>query len=535
MPIKKNVILAVISGLLLTAAFSGGLSSVLGWVALVPLLVALRPLSPGAAFKTGMITGMIHYLSLLYWVVYTMRVYGYLPWWLSCFFLVLLAAYLALYPGLFAFFLVRYCKKPLGLLILAPLCAVALEYVRGFLLSGFPWMLLGYSQLDQLALIQMADIAGVYGISFLMVMVNAAVYLLLLTVAENPWHETRMTRGQMTGAGVLTLCLVLTAFFYGRFRIADISAAMAGAPAIRVALIQGNIDQTLKWDQALQIQTTRKYVDMTRGVKSPRPDLVVWPETAMPFPLEAGGGLTSMLTDMTRQTGMHLVTGHPSVEAVSPDRVVHYNSASLVMPDGHVVGRYDKVHLVPFGEYVPLKQVLFFVDKMVAGVGDFLPGRKGHTLKWKPDKPDLGVQICFEIIFPDLSRALVQNGAGLLVNLTNDAWFGTTPAARQHFTMAAFRAVENRRALVRCANTGITGIVDPAGRVIRKTGLFEDAVVVETVPLMHEISFYTRFGDMLPRTCLGVMMLLMFFSWRNRRKPTSPEKRPKRNGNRIKH
>jgi apolipoprotein N-acyltransferase len=174
----------------------------------------------------------------------------------------------------------------------------------------------------------------------------------------------------------------------------------------------------------------------------------------------------------------------------------------MVSPDGLSTGRYDKVHLVPFGEYVPLKWLLSFAGKMVAQVGDFSSGDKGRTLAWRQAGPPIGVQICFEIIFPGLSRALVKNGAGMLVNLTNDAWFDKSSAAYQHFAMTVFRAVENRRVLVRCANTGISGFIDPVGRIIARSGLFEDAVLQKQVPVLSQATLYTRMGDVLPLFCL---------------------------------
>jgi apolipoprotein N-acyltransferase len=207
------------------------------------------------------------------------------------------------------------------------------------------------------------------------------------------------------------------------------------------------------------------------------------------------------VTDAVRQAGTYLLAGSPSVDA-KEGRQAYYNSAYLVTPEGHAGQRYDKVHLVPFGEYVPLKGILSFAGKMVAQVGDFSAGEKGRTLTWKEDNAPIGVQICFEIIFPGLSRSLAKNGAGMLVNLTNDAWFGRTSAAYQHFSMAVFRAVENRRSLVRCANTGISGFIDPVGRVDAQTSLFEDAVVDREIPELQKTSIYTRFGDLLALVCL---------------------------------
>ncbi|WP_319407526.1 apolipoprotein N-acyltransferase [uncultured Desulfosarcina sp.] len=511
---KSKWLPAIISGLLLTTAFPKLGISLLAWFALVPLFIVLRDLHPKEAFRIGMIAGLAHYLTLLYWVVFTMRIYGYLPWWQCVSLLVLLAAYLALYFGFFALALTRVCRKPLHLVLLAPVFWVALEYARSFLLTGFPWGIVGYSQFNRLHIIQISDIFGVYGISFLVVLFNAAVYILLLFLAQKKWRGCPVDRTQALLAVVLSLFLISLGLIYGNMRIKAMDEVIAGASSPRVAVVQGNIDQARKWNPAFQIGTTKKYAELTLSAVPHQPDLVVWPETATPFYFEASPKLTRLVTDAVRQAGVHLLVGSPSVQG-QPGNYAYYNSAYMVAPDGRATGRYDKVHLVPFGEYVPLKHVLSFVGKMVAQVGDFSSGEKGRTLAWGENEPLVGVQICFEIIFPGLSRSLVKNGAGLLVNLTNDAWFGKSSAAYQHFSMAVFRAVENRRSLVRCANTGISGFVDPAGRIVASTALFEDAVVVRAVPVLTEKTAYTRIGDALPIACLIVMIALM--GWPMRR------------------
>ncbi len=505
---KSKWLPAMISGLLLTAAFPKIGMSALAWLALVPLLIALRGLPAKDAFRVGMIAGLSHYLTLLYWVVLTMRTYGFLPWWQCVSLLVLLAAYLALYTGLFALALTRLCQKPIHLVFLAPILWVALEYIRSFMLTGFPWGSVGYSQFNRLHIIQISDIFGVYGVSFLVVLFNTAVYVLLLLFAQKKWCGHPVDKRQALLAVVLPITLIGSGLVYGKMRIRDMDHAMARASSPRVALVQGNIDQARKWDPAFQIGTTKKYVDLTLSVVPQQPDLVVWPETATPFYFGASPKLTRLVTEAVRQMGIPLLVGSPSVQ-VEAGRQAYYNSAYMVATDGRATGRYDKVHLVPFGEYVPLKDWLSFVGKMVAQVGDFSSGEKGRTLAWGAKQPPIGVQICFEIIFPELSRSLVKNGAGLLVNLTNDAWFGRSSAAYQHFSMAVFRAVENRRSLVRCANTGISGFVDPAGRILARTALFEDAVLVKGVPVLTEKTVYTRIGDSLPFVCLIVLGVML--------------------------
>jgi apolipoprotein N-acyltransferase len=202
--------------------------------------------------------------------------------------------------------------------------------------------------------------------------------------------------------------------------------------------------------------------------------------------------LTDMVLEGIKSTSAHFIIGSPSY-AAGEDRMIFHNSAYLVSPQGKILGKYDKVHLVPFGEYVPLKRFLPFIDKLVEQVGDFRPGHKGHTLAWADRR--VGLLICYESIFPELARATVRNGADLLVNITNDAWFGRTSAAFQHFSMAVFRAVENRRCLARAANTGISGYIDANGRIRHTTGLYKEAVAVRPVALLKIASFYSRWGD----------------------------------------
>jgi apolipoprotein N-acyltransferase len=187
----------------------------------------------------------------------------------------------------------------------------------------------------------------------------------------------------------------------------------------------------------------------------------------------------------------------------------------LISPEGRPLGKYDKTHLVPFGEYVPLKRWLPFLGKIVAQVGDFSRGRVGANLEWS--RGDLGVLICYEVIFPYISRAAVENGAALLINITNDAWYGRSSAPYQHYSMAVFRAVENRRALVRAANTGISGFIDPAGRIRKSTALFEEAAAARRMPLLTVRTIYNRIGDRFAVACIATAFLLVAGSLIGRR------------------
>ncbi len=502
----SSLALAAASGLTMTAAFPRLQLPWAAWLALLPLLVALRDLRAAAAFRVGMAAGMCHALTLVYWVVPTMVTYGNLPHFVAVPILCLLAAYLALYWGIFAALLPRLGHTPLRLWLVIPALWVALEYGRGHLLSGFPWALLGYSQVALLPLIQVSDILGIYGVSFLVAALNGAFFLLLLQLSGHTWQGRVVTwRASLPAlAGTVTLCAI--ALIYGHARIASIDRHAAAADTVMVAALQGNIAQGEKWNPSLRNSAIEKYLRLShQAATAHAPQLIVWPETATPFYLFTDPEPTRVLREGLAGLPAAFVIGSPAVERRG-HAGVYFNSAYLLPSGGgSAAQRYDKAHLVPFGEYVPLQRWLPFVGKIVAQVGDFAHGPMGATLAWGTYR--LGIQICYEIIFPELARAQVAAGAGLLLNLTNDAWYGRSSAPYQHFAMAVARAVENRRALVRSANTGISGFVDPVGRVHATTSLFEEAVVAARLPLMIEESFYSRHGDLFAGGCLLVSLV----------------------------
>jgi apolipoprotein N-acyltransferase len=287
-------------------------------------------------------------------------------------------------------------------------------------------------------------------------------------------------------------------WFYGNQRLNTVDKIAVAAPPVRISVLQGNIDQAIKWDPAFQIETVEKYQRLSLAALTSRPDLIVWPESATPFYFLYDIKPSELVFKGIQQTATDHLIGSPSF-VQTDNGTEYYNSAYLINPNLKHMSKYDKAHLVPFGEYVPFKKWLPFLGKIVAQVGDFQAGAKGETLPWRNSQ--LGVQICYEIIFPYLSRALVQNNAALLINITNDAWFGKTSGPYQHFSMAVFRAVENRRALARAANTGISGFVDPAGRILVSTPLLAEAVATRSLPLLQEKTFYTRFGDVFAQMC----------------------------------
>ncbi|WP_300668361.1 apolipoprotein N-acyltransferase [Desulfoluna sp.] len=498
---------AAVGALLLTFSFPRPALGQLAWVALVPLIVFSLKATPKQAFRMGWLTGILHFLALLRWVVGTIHQYGGIPWVAGVAALVLLSLYLGLYVGLFAWGLSRWRRDGLFVLLFAPVVWVALEYLRTLAFTGFPWGLLGYTQQNSLALIQGVDITGVYGVSFLVVLMNTALALLVLRILDRrTWHRFAGWGRPLVSLGIAG-AMIFGAFVYGTFRIEELEAVQKRAPSLSVGVIQGNIDQAVKWDADFQAATIEAYLRLSGEALKVKPDLVVWPETATPFyylnPVDRP--LTHAVNRGLAGGEADWILGAPAAERAG-DGWRFFNRAYAVTSKGALIGSYDKVHLVPFGEYIPFQELLFFVKKLVVAAGNFSAGTKGDTIKgwdWQ-----VGVQICFESIFPELSVASVRSGAGLLVNLTNDAWFGRSGAPYQHFQMARFRAVETRRALARSANTGISGFVDPIGRVRGTTPLYEEAWRVERLPVMTLRSLYVRFGDLFSWICVGLTLLM---------------------------
>lgn len=516
--VRRPLLPAVLSGLLLALSFPGGpgLWPLLA-VALVPLLLAVRGGSRGRAFRAGLVTGMVHFLILLYWIVIVLGHYGGLPWYLSVLALCLLALYMALYVGLFALgarMLVD-TLPPSAVLWLVPAVWVGLDWLRGWLFSGFPWMDLGYALWGQPALIQVADLLGHHGVTFLLVLINA---LLALSLNAGPGAGGR---GRLLLAAPVVLVIAVVAV-YSAVRWHQVGRQMAASDRMPIGIVQGNIDQDLKWSPENQGKTVATYIDQTAslfagGDGTRRPTLVVWPETALPF-YPANSMFVEDLQRMNSRFDMALLTGAPWYEVVdqAKKKYNYFNSALLIAPTGEFIDRYSKSHLVPFGEYVPLKPLLPFLAPLVESVGDFSPGVIGRPLAWRQGR--IGVLVCFESIFPAIARQWVRNGANVLVNLTNDAWYGKSSAPHHSLAMTVFRSVETRRSLVRAANTGISGFIDPLGRVVRRSGLFEPWAAAEDVVLMDGESLWVRGGHLFAPLCAGAALAAIGWSVAGRRR-----------------
>jgi apolipoprotein N-acyltransferase len=518
---KSPYALALISGFIAVFAFAPFGIAPVAWIAFVTLFVALEAERPVKGFFLGWVSGIIFYLGTVYWVVHSMYFYGGVPLNVSIAVMVLLATYLALYTALFGmFFSLTDTYGTMTRLLVVPSVWVSLEYLRGRLFTGFPWVLLGYSQADYLSLIQIADVTGVWGVSFLVMTVNVLLFLYLSPAKSSVPLLRRMgLPGRFhppLKETIYTALILISALVYGNIRIDQVDSLSSKWPALKVGIVQGNIEQSLKWDPTHAGRTVRTYLGLTERVLAEGAEMVVWPETAVPFYLETEKDLGPVVLDLPDRTGSYLLTGSPAYSYnIILGEYRSFNSAYLLKPGGALAERYDKVHLVPFGEYVPLKRFLPFIDKLVVGVGDFAPGPGYFPLIFNGQ--GIGILICYEAIFPEISRSFVTGGATILANLTNDAWFGDTSAPYQHFQMAVLRAVENRVFLIRAANTGISAILDPVGRPTVKSELFTEATLTAEVRLKQgPPGFYSRKGDFFPSLCIAVSCIFIISRFRRR-------------------
>jgi apolipoprotein N-acyltransferase len=459
--------------------------------------------SPGRgvlrAFTLGVVAGVVYFVGTIYWTGTVMRQYGDLHPLVADALMVALAAYLALFPAVFALVVYRTIARfGLGALLLVPAAWVTTELGRDHVFGGFPWILLGYSQATVLPLAQVASIFGVYGLSALVAAVNAVVV----------WVAFGRSRRRWWAVPVAAACLAGIAL-WGGARLRDAPLTREGVP-IRVGIVQGNVAQDEKWDQARAATILRTYLDMSRAVAAQGARLVVWPESALPFYFQEDPVSGDLVRQLAFATRTYLLFGSDQLERGPPAR--YYNAAFLVDPYATIAGVYRKIHLVPFGEFVPAKRLLFFAAPLVEAVSDFSAGERMVTL------PVAGhpvtTAICYEVVYPELAARAVAVGSQLLTTITNDAWFGASSAPWQHFEMASLRAVEQGRYLVRSANTGISGIVDPYGRVLARSGLFERASIVGEVRFLTGRTFYGRTGDAFAYACAAATLAALVAAMR---------------------
>ena len=492
-------------------------------MALVPLILAvvapgrgphgsaLDPVRPRRAFTLGLACGAVYFAGTLYWLVETMTTFGGLATPLAVLAAMLLVAYLALFPAIFAL-LLRRAARAFGVrgILLSPMFWVTTELGRQYVWDGFPWALLGYSQVTVLPVAQLASVVGVYGLSALLALSAAAVAYAIAGRARDRWIP-------LAGVAALAAAVAL----WGSARLNGRALASAGDP-VRVAVLQGNIAQEDKWNPALRDMITDRYISMTRDALAQGATFILWPESSTPFYFERDLVRGAAIRRLASEGRATLLIGSDQIEPVRavagaaqpPAEERYYNAAFLVKPDGGIGAVYRKMHLVPFGEYVPAKRLLFFVGPIVEAVSDFSAGINPVLLPVGTHR--VSTAICYEVIYASLMRGFVTAGSELLTTITNDAWYGRSSAAYQHWDQAALRAIEGGRYLARAANTGISGFVDPYGRVLRRSDLFEQALLVADLRFLRHRTIYSRIGDLVAWMCLAATLAVVLATRRVR-------------------
>ncbi len=487
-------------------------------VACVPFLLGVSSGSMKRAALCGLLMGTGHFLLQLYWIVFVLGQYGGLPLFVSVPALALLSLYMGGYLLVFGLLVRRFIHSfsPFLCLWIIPCAWVGLDWLRSFLFSGFPWMDLGYGFANIPLLFQSADILGHYGLTFLILQINTFFALLFLN-----------TNGKkaVTQLAVIVSLVLLVILSYSSWRWQQVEVALKRAENINVAVVQGNVDQGQKWNPARQERTVNDYVAQSRKLmqSKPQPELLVWPETSLPF-YPVNHPLLFPVLSLLHEEKVMLLTGAPWFERTNQqsDEIRFYNSSLLFNEKGVIVARTSKSHLVPFGEYVPLKRFLPFIAPLVQSVGNFSRGEVKDPPACK--KARIGVLICFESIFGEISRKWVDAGANLLVNMTNDAWYGKSSAPHQTLAMTRLRAVETRRSIVRSANTGFSGFIDPLGRVEQVSPLFVSWEATRQVPIMEERTFYVQGGYLFAPLCFMLTFLYGIVTIINQRQINTKKK-----------
>jgi apolipoprotein N-acyltransferase len=476
----------------------------LPFACLVPLLILSTTSANGRqAARRGLFAGTLANLLLVYWIAYTVAVQGRLGWILGGLSALLVSAYLGVYVSLAAVIAHR-LRKRFGIAGLwwFPAAWVCVEYARAVLFTGFPWLLLGYSLSGHSLLRQAADLAGIHGLGFLLAMVNVCLYNAGAGLARGEGKKILLP---LAGAASVT-------FFLLAYGAAGKGGEVTGSSGktVRVGIAQGGIDQTVKWDPAHQVETLRIYKALTEEAKAKGAEVVVWPETAAPFFYGWESEMSALVDAAAKENRVPIIFGAPWFDPSEGGK--YYNSVFLLEERGIANGRYDKRHLVPFGEYIPLRRILFFLRKLTAGEEDFSAGKGPALFTVKGEK--VGASVCYEAVFPGILRESVRGGARWLVNVTNDAWFGDTVAPRQHLAMARMRSVEYRRPMVRAANSGISAVIDERGEVVTRMGLFRKGTLVAEIHPRGGETAYAKTGEIFAVSCTIITFLILIIPGR---------------------
>jgi len=486
----RRAVYAISTGLALSLSFPSwatpGLNpriGLLAWIALVPLLHAVDRMPARRSFLLGWLAGTVFFASTLYWIA-CIREMEYLaaPAWLS------FSAFLGLFLGVWAW---GVAAAGIRAWLAAPALWVLLEWLRGHLFTGFPWAVLGTTQWAFPQVFLSARYAGAMAVSFAVVAVNIAVW---------KFRPRGAFRNPAVAAAILAMGGLTVLSFMARLDIYDDAKSR---PPVKLALLQGNFTESEKWSLPMEMMVGR-YEELARRAGKDGAVVTVWPETATAGELSGDPVTSAKLVKLARKTGSVQVVG-----AILLENRRYYNSAYVVSGRGVEVP-FRKIHLVPFGEYIPgfVRTLLPFARKLTEGVIDYTPGGSMSPAQTGPVRT--GVQVCYEAIFPEIARTQAEGGAEVFVNLTNDAWYLRTAATYQHALGPIARSVECGRWLVRCANTGLSFFCSPAGRPRTALDIFETGYqAMEIVPISR-ITPCVRFGD-IPLMALALLALILAF------------------------
>jgi apolipoprotein N-acyltransferase len=454
-----------------------------------------------------LLAGTVYFAGTVYWTGTVIVAFGDVNPIVATIGMILLSAYLAIYPAVAGLVTSRLIARvgTAGLFI-APIAWIATEYLRGYFLTGFPWVPLGNSQVTVLPVAQLASVLGVYGLSALVAYINATLAYVLVT------------SGTRRVVVVATAVVVLIAVGgWGTWRIADGSLARAGTP-IRVGLIQGNIAQEDKWNPAHARRIFTTYIAMTRDAVRRGAEYVIWPESSTPFTFEdplANPEGDAMLRELAREVRVPILFGSDQVIRRQPvESSELYNAAYQLDAEGKTIALYRKIKLVPFGEFFPFQRWIAFAAPLVQRFVPFSPGTGPVMLPVGSHRASTA--ICYEVVFPSLARDAVLAGSELLTTVTNDGWYGRSSAPYQHWEMASMRAIEQGRYLARAANTGISGIVDPYGRVLARSNIFEQVGLVGEARFLTGRTVYSIIGDAIVYVSIVVTALAALLARRHR-------------------
>lgn len=487
--------LAVLSGILFAFAFPNVAIGWLAFVALVPLFVALaKARTARHAFGLGWLSQTIAWLLMVPWVIRVMSHYGGLPSITGVGIFVAMCILLGLYGGFFG--LLFYAIAPgvrLRRWLFVPLAWAAVEYARTYLLTGFPWNLIAAAIVDYTPLVQFDRFAGPYALGA----------LILLPSVTLAWAIVARPKGMDLVFSIGSVVIICFIWWITGLVGAKLIARPGNGPFFSAALLQPNISQEMRWNSSNLMEIFQRMMNMTDSAVRSGAAVVIWPESTVPLSYATTDFFREAIESESREAAVDIILGSVAEDPANPDRM--WNAAFLVS-SGRTIGHYDKIRLVPFGEYVPLRKMLFFAHKLVHEVGNFEFGTK--------DIPLVGLfrygpAICYEIVFPQIGRMQVVHGADVLVTITNDAWYDQTSAPQQHLNQARLRAVENDRYLLRAATTGISAFVDPTGRIVNEIPMDTQGILYARFQPRHSETLYVRFGDWFAWIACGAMIVVI--------------------------